>query len=298
MKIKNIKNRKLVKSNDGVVGIVVALLLVGLFLSVLMIVQTTFIPNWMEQREAEHMEEVSNQFAKLKYAIDTQSLIGSFSNEKIQAMSSPITLGSKEYPILNSARSFGNLEIIPNSFSINITNMTNHYVNYSFGSIKFSSHNAYFIEQNYVYEAGAIIMEQERGNILTIEPSFDVDFNNQNITFNIPGLEVIGGKPSVSGYGTYPLRTEFNSSEINITSEIETITVYTNYPHAWARYFNNSLQDEDLEWDGQDREYEIRINENSVVVDLSFSNDQIPFNMILKISNIGVQLAPGWIDYL
>ena len=46
MNIKQIKN-----SDDAVVGIVVAILLIGLLLAVISIVQTVFVPNWMERKK-------------------------------------------------------------------------------------------------------------------------------------------------------------------------------------------------------------------------------------------------------
>jgi hypothetical protein len=292
MEIKKFKQKSIQKSDYGVVGIVVALLLVGLFLSVLMIVQTTFIPNWMEQREAEHMEEVSNQFAKLKYAIDTQSLIGNFLNDSVQAMSTSITLGSKEYPILNSARSFGNLEVISDDLAINITNNTGS-VNYTFGSIKFSSENAYFLDQNFIYQAGAIIMEQELGDVVSIDPSFKPIAEEKNLIFHLPSLKVLSGKPSVSGYGTYPVRTEFiNFTHYTIT-DINKITIFTDYPNAWSVYLNKTLANGGF---SNSNHYDILSNENNVIIDFS-KTQGLEFNIDLKISNIDVQLAPGWTEY-
>ena len=70
MKIKKFKN-----SDDAVVGIIVAILLIGLIILVISILQTVFIPNWMKQIEAEHMDEVADQFSQLKFAIDIQSAL-------------------------------------------------------------------------------------------------------------------------------------------------------------------------------------------------------------------------------
>ena len=54
----------------GVVGIVEAVLLIGLFAIVLATLQIAYIPELMKSREAEHMDEVMNQFFQLKMAVD------------------------------------------------------------------------------------------------------------------------------------------------------------------------------------------------------------------------------------
>ena len=68
--MKKINIKDLNNSDDAVVGIIVAVLLIGLILVVISIFQTVFIPNWMEQIEAEHMDDVAQQFSQLKFAID------------------------------------------------------------------------------------------------------------------------------------------------------------------------------------------------------------------------------------
>ena len=100
--LKNLKNK-----DDAVVGVIIAVLLVGLILSIIVIIQTVFVPSWMEQIEAEHMDDVANQFAMLKFAIDTQSLTGI--NIPI---TTSITLGNKELPYFTSSRAFGFLRIL------------------------------------------------------------------------------------------------------------------------------------------------------------------------------------------
>ena len=111
MKIKSIKN-----SDDGVVGIIVAILLIGLLLAVITIVQTVFVPNWMENIEADHMDVISGQFDQLKFAIDIQSAL----ELTDVPISVPITLGSSDLPILNSARAYGLIEIMENDISFDI----------------------------------------------------------------------------------------------------------------------------------------------------------------------------------
>ena len=156
--------RKFKKSNNGVVGIVVAVLLIGLMVSVVSLLQMVYVPKWMEQREAEHMDVVDAQFSQLKFAIDTQSSTGQFNIP----IATSITLGSKELPYLMSIRAFGQLEILSDAFILRITNASNTF-NYSIGTIEYSSSNAYYLDQSFIYEAGAIITSQQEGNMVSIE---------------------------------------------------------------------------------------------------------------------------------
>ena len=104
----------LLNNEKAVVGVVTAVLIIGLIVAVVSLVQTVYVPKMMEQREAEHMEVVADQFSWLKSSID--GLISS-NNSGIPVVSS-ITLGSRELPYLLSVRAFGSLEISQNSFNI------------------------------------------------------------------------------------------------------------------------------------------------------------------------------------
>ena len=63
------------KTNDSaVVGIVTAMLIVGLIVTVIAIIQLVYVPIIMEQREAEHMDRVAEQFGFLTSVIDKQAV--------------------------------------------------------------------------------------------------------------------------------------------------------------------------------------------------------------------------------
>ncbi|RLF36540.1 MAG: hypothetical protein DRN03_03545, partial [Thermoplasmata archaeon] len=61
--------------DKAVVGIVVAVLLLGLIVAVMTMINLTYVPKWLKEVEASHMREVQNQFADLKYAIDMLALV-------------------------------------------------------------------------------------------------------------------------------------------------------------------------------------------------------------------------------
>ena len=138
--------RKIKNSDDAVAGIVVAILLVGLFVTIFSIIQTVYVPQWMEEKESEHMGEVTSQFAYLKFATDVQLYSPTNSNLSISV---PITLGSDKIPYLLSERSYGDLDILSGSSVVTIKNSTNSYI-YNLGTIKYLSDS---------YKAGARILQ-------------------------------------------------------------------------------------------------------------------------------------------
>jgi hypothetical protein len=278
--------KKFKKSDNAVVGIVTAFLIVGLIVAVLSVVQLQYVPEWMGEREADHMSQVADQFAQLKYAIDTHTV----NQRKNTPISTSITLGSKEMPYLMSVRAFGQLEIIDNAGGLNITNNTKSF-KCSLGSIKYSSSNAYFINQNYVYEYGGVILSQSDGNTMKIRPSIFVNFEeNVTITFDLINILTIGGKRAISGFDTYPIQTEYlgpgSSSAITNISKFCFITSYTD---AWYSFLNNTLINAGLKYGGN---YSMIKNDKNVTVIFTKS---VTVNVEINIVNIGAQIAPGWI---
>jgi hypothetical protein len=274
--------KKLKNSDNAVVGIITAILLIGLLISVITIIQTVFVPNWMEQIESEHMDQVADQFAQLKFSIDLQSVL----QERNLPVASPITLGNRRIPLFSSIRSYGDLEIIQDECTVTIQNQTTSY-NYPVGIIKYSSSNSYFIDQSFIYETGALIISQDEGNIISITPLISVEnlTNDYNITLSIINISVIGNKDSISGYGTYPIRIEyFNSSTINITN-LDRITISTEYPESWGNHLNYVFRDDD-----------VQIGEFSSYTYADFSGMTKNANVLLRVVDIYAQIAPGWIE--
>jgi hypothetical protein len=271
--------RKIIHSNEGVVGIIIAILLIGLILSVIGIVQMIYVPQWLEQKEAEHMHDVSYQFTQLKYSIDTLSIV-----EPKNAISIYITLGIADIPIFGLGRTYDSIEILKDDCIVEILNDTDS-LSFTLDIIKYSSGNSYFVDQSYIYEAGALILSQSKACILNGQPFLSVS-NNTNVSLNIINISSEDGKRSVGGYGTYSVYLEFLQSETNIMDNFRKINIITNYPNAWRSFFNSSsLQNSGLT-------YEISDIEDGITVDFSGSLG----NLVLRVVDIYSQIAPGWTE--
>jgi hypothetical protein len=276
------------RSDNAVAGIVTAILIVGLLVIVISLIQTIYVPKWMEEKESEHMSQVADQFSRLKYAIDIHSST-KMTNTPI---STSITLGSKELPYLMSNRAFGSLEIEDGGCVITITNDEITPYSYSVGTIKYSSENAYYVDQEYIYECGAVLLSQSLGNTLLIKPSFSVELQDTIVIyFNVVNVVPIAGKDRISGFGTYPIQTEYlSSSATTQINNIESILIETIYTTAWNLYIKSTFINAGL----FDTEYTITVVDGeSVKLDFS-GTDNVSMN--LNYIEIGSQIAPGWIE--
>ena len=286
--------RKIKNSDDAVAGIVVAILLVGLFVTIFSIIQTVYVPQWMEEKESEHMGEVTSQFAYLKFATDVQLYSPTNSNLSISV---PITLGSDKIPYLLSERSYGDLDILSGSSVVTIKNSTNSYI-YNLGTIKYSSRNSYFVDQTFSYETGAVIISQYQGDFLSLSPFFSVN-NSQmiNISFTLVNISSVGSKTSANGYSTTSILTKYlSSSDQTVTiSNITNITINTSYPSSWKSYFNETLEDEGLDY-GLSSDYWITYSEDDNWIILHFNTSENSNSLDLSIKKISAQITPGWIN--
>jgi len=289
-------NRKICNSKDGVVGIVVAVLLIGLMVSVVSLVQLVYVPDWMEQREAAHMDKVAAQFSQLKFAIDTQNA----NKQDNITIATSVTLGSKELPYWMSLRAFGRLSILSDSFRIIITNASSS-SQFSIGAIKYSSSNGYFLNQDFIYEGGAVITNQAEGNIISIKPSFPFVNKVQNrltIALDIINISGVGGKLSGSGYGTTAIQTEYSGLQTQqIFEQVRSIEIISKYSHSWYIFMNWTLENQGLIPGVIGGDFYITPDHENNRINIDFfSNNLIGYPTFnLTMTEILAQIGPGWI---
>ena len=402
-------------NNKGQVGVIVAILIISLLVAVLVIIQTYYVPQWMKEREAEHMDSVANQFASLKYSIDLQA-----TEKSPSPLINSITLGSKELPYFVSSRAFGSLNILSSTesnFSISVTgngrnlehfyekiqqgnisciesfeifgiwisdlesgdyykatspffnislttygsndislslvikngsgstlfndviyiggageikwidlldelyNFSTQIVPYiqfpinvtvncsangsiiikgyrygdigtvsfppphlgAMGEIKYSSQNAYFVDQNYIYEGGAVILEQHSGSSIIYPPIMHIE--NSSIPYiNITAVNILGveGKTGAAGYGTYSIRTNYSSTYHAGAVGNLTLTIYSKYTDAWRTYMECVLNESGMSYN---------ITEGDGYISISFDNVEIEMDVV----RVYAQIGPGWV---
>ena len=264
-------------TDNAVVGVVTAILLIGLIVAVISLVQTMYIPKIMEQREADHMDKVAEQFTYLTSVIDGQAV----DQAKNMPIATSITLGSKELPYMLSIKAFGTLEILDNSRTINITFINGTFKTFPIGVITYSSANGYFLDQSYTYEAGAMIVSQSEGDLMMIRPIFIVD--KFNISFDVVNISSLGHKTIASGFGTYPIQTEFYNISTNVTfKNVKSMMITTPFSNAWYIFIKSSLIG--IPFTPENGTGYLKLNFPS------------PPTIIFKIIDIRAQIGPGWVE--
>ena len=257
----------------------------------------------MEEREASHMDEVSNQFSNLKSVIDTQSLMGSMETSVPLAyvpMTSPLTLGSSELPYFVTVGATGELVVTDNKCKIIIEPQPSGEEGFYpidgmyFNSIKYVAHNNYFIEQTHILEGGGVILDQPNGNpVMKVDPSISVTNGSKiNIRFYIPRIIGIAGKNSTSGSDIVYIRTNYSHSATYSHGDITYMRIYSDYLNAW----NESLHSTNI----------LGKYENEGYVQISMDTSQPPeyveirpdgkdIELEITIVDIFAQISPGWI---
>jgi hypothetical protein len=274
-----------IKNRDAVAGVIEALLLVALVSIVLSTIQLVYIPQTMEQREADHMDEVENQFSFLKSVIDLQSMVG----ENVP-ISSPITLGSDELPYFVTARAFGQLDVIDESRTDSkIT--SNFLIGIPLTSICYEAFNSYYIDQFYVLEGGSVIVKQPDGETVIIEPSMKFENRSSEIRiyYSLPLLKGIEGKNSNSGYKNRFIRTNY-SSKTTYAGATTFIRIYSDYLDAWNNSLNKMLEEEIKNGYIIVRKYPLNSPQY-----VSITTGTKNLYLELTVNNIGAQIGPGYI---
>ncbi len=238
----NLMGKNTLKSDHiAVAGVIEALLLVALVAVIISTVQLVYVPDIMQQREAEHMDEVENQFSYLKSVVDLQSMV-----EEDVPISSPLTLGSRELPYLVSVRAFGQVTII---------DFTDNHIDLSFASdipltrIQYEGQNSYYLDQDFILEGGAVILRQYDGESIKVDPSLTIENRSSTIycEWILPTFNSVAGKNTTAGYKNCFIRTNYSSSNLYggaTGATTDYIKIYSEYLDAWNATFAKLLKEE------------------------------------------------------
>jgi len=293
------KKNNFIKQNTAVAGVIEALLLVALVAIILGLIQLYYVPETMEQKESDHMDQVANQMSFLKAMIDVQTL----TKEEVP-ISSPITLGSSELPYFVTVASSGELYIydkdncknckIQNSDAFSFSEFPGFTNGIPLTSVRYKANNFYYVKQTYIIEGGGIILEQSNGEDFIVSPPITVENSSSDIKieYDIP-VFTDRGNNQTSGYDTTFIRTNYTRDDADFVNNINWLRIYTYYPDAWNltlirdssgllwEYYNNGYIDVEV-YDSESPAY-IEITPDSKNLDIEFT-----------VIEIGAQIGPGY----
>jgi hypothetical protein len=208
-------------------------------------VTTLWMPEWMQTAESDHMKEVNAQFAKMKSSIDKQVLNG----DTKFVIGNPVTLGTQSTSVFGSDASgtfeINNFRENDLEFYCNIKNQSGEVNITSSGGMKYTSNNAQYVDQMLAYENGAIVLKQGKGQVLRVRPQFMIEKHGPVVHMTYVLISVSGVEASVTGMGTIIVQTQLvtytKASFDHRVPEFVYITMVSEFPEAWARYYNNTL---------------------------------------------------------
>ncbi len=253
--------RALRKDERGVastVGTVMALLV---FLTFLSLIVNQYVPVWMKDSEASHMDGAVGQFANLKGAVDFQ-VLGALMAQNAGTVfvpsttSTPITLGVDGVPIF-SGPTFGALTSSPTcsnpffcswnlSFTYTINSVPLKYAASASGQIDLNVANRYYPSGDIAYDNGAVIRSQNDGQVIVAAPIFAVSRTGGNLSVAFELINLYGSG-SASGTSSQIVDTNVfgvnQQTYTNVLSSGAGISIWhnTSYPQAWYNLFNNTL---------------------------------------------------------
>jgi len=176
-------------------GAVTATLIVATLTVIFAGMYAVVVPVWVENAEADHMRQVSNDFTKMKKNID--SLI--VEEQEALTVSSTVTLQAdptNNWFGVEGKRFLGELTIDPYSETFNLSNAETSTEVYGTcqGAIYFQSMNQQYTPQKYVYSNGQVIRVQEEAQekgVTIAAPEFTLYDELGNRTLVISTITVV-----------------------------------------------------------------------------------------------------------
>ena len=245
--------RELRRDERGVASTVGTIMSLLVFLTFLSLIVNQYVPVWMKDSEAAHMNSALGQFGSLKGAIDLQII----SAQMAQTAGTPflptptstaVTLGVDGFPIFSSA-TVGQLASFPDqgAWNISFTYLIGAvpvkvWQNVS-GQIDLNANNRYYVAEHIVYENGAVLRAQGDGQVIRAPNNFIVSKsgNKTSIGFELVGLYGVG---SVSGTTTEVVNTKVFGTSLQTYSTLSsplTISHISPYGLAWYSFMNQTL---------------------------------------------------------
>ncbi len=214
------------------------------FLAMMGMFTTYYVPIWMEENEAEHMMELQSQFGELKSSLDQLIL----HNNKNLTLYSTINLGSAGVPVFAESTA-GRLELSPQEEVLDIRFMdSGQYVNETAqGRLRVIVPNRYFVAQSVVYSGGGLIIWQNTGMFMKVRPNFMIENISGEIAIRQTLVSLVNLKDQnaqhsgIAGVNANLLYVD-EWTYTNVTSETVYMNITSVYAEAWEKHYNSTFQ--------------------------------------------------------
>ncbi len=285
------RRRAIRRDDDAAAGVVSILLAILVIVILLTIVTSFWMPEWMETIEHDHSKEVNSQFGHIKSSIDKQILNG----DTKFLIGNPLTLGSKGFSVFGtdstgtfSINSFRNDQL---AYYCNVRNESGAINVTCTGGMRYESNNLHYVDHYLAYENGAIILGQGDGQVIRTRPQFTIEKHGPVTHMGFVLITLSGLETSVTGTNTIIVQTKLvtytsNQFRHDIPQWVN-ITMVSEFPKAWARYYNNTLIEAGL---SSPADYTTTVSGNTVTIAV---RNILNFNMGYALVSVEIEEEVG-----
>ncbi len=268
-------------SESATATVIGAVLLLGIIFSILTILWVGCIPEWKSDAESSHMDDVFEDMAEVKSKIDMMSIVlasnpnssnvnslNPSSSVPQLIMSVPFHMGGGDIPLVGPIKSSGSLAVNKENFTMSIIvvpedSSTNYSRLIDCGTITYNSQNRYYVDQNFSYENGALILDQRGQSVMMLYPSIrfskaldaDSDVAKYNISINavrvfqtyVPPKVISSNRGSSLRLIGIDYRSLYDSNDDGKNLERLELKVYTEHPKAWEQYLKKAVKDANID---------------------------------------------------
>lgn len=293
------------RSQSASSTVVGAVLLLAIIVSIFSVVRIGYIPEWKNDAEYSHMNDIWEDMADLKSKMDliTIVLASEPDSPNTVIMNVPIHMGGGDVPLIGTIKSSGTLSVF-NKEECNMTVTTVSEGNWKsgpilYGTVSYDSQNRYYVDQNFIYEGGALILSQRERSSMMLYPSirFSRAANGYSVSVHVVEIDKSINSPAdvissntgcflrLTGREFKPLYDSDKDSSGNISSF--TLTVNTDHPDAWYLYLQETIKNARITNDAN-----LTQNENSVTLTFPKGSSGKDLNR-LYVSKTKVKVEPG-----
>lgn len=311
MKEKNSKNSQVsnpvfLRSESASSTVVGAVLLLAIIVSVFSVVRIGYIPEWKNDAEYSHMNDVWEDMADLKSKIDLMTIVLASDPDSSNTitMNVPFHMGGGDVPLIGTIKSSGTLSVVNKEeckMKVTAVSESGNWSNTTqYGTVSYSSQNRYYVDQDFTYEGGALILSQGERSSMMLYPSIRFSrapANGYNVSIHFVEIAKSINSPAdvissntgcflrLTGKKFKPLYDSDKDSLGNISSF--TLTINTDHPDAWELYLNETITDARI------KNYDLKRPTNNSV-SLTFPSESGGKNLNrLYVSKTIVNVEPG-----
>lgn len=247
---------EILRSESATSTVVGAVLLLAIIVSIFSVIRIGYIPEWKNDAEYSHMNDVWGDMTELKSKIDLMTIVlaSDPNSSSTVTMNVPFHMGGGDLPIIGTIKSSGTLSIAnKDDYMMKVTAVSgeNQIVKpISYGTVSYTSQNRYYVDQDFTYEGGALILSQGGRSSMMLYPSIRFSrtpANEYNVSINVVDIGKSTNSPAdiiSSNTGSFLRITgkEFDPLIDNDNISSFTFTVITDHPDAWYMYFQETVK--------------------------------------------------------